>query len=522
MARFVGTAINRTLGVSAVSGFTKAEVFTTPGTTTWSVPSDAKKLKVFVIGAGSDYTAMTHCYASTNCNSGVSSLGCNYCLTFTGHSPGAGGGFAERLIKDPIGVATITVGQKGSTEATAPTDSSFSLPGNSVSITAYSARKIPVNWACVGNSTARDNSNDLPTSIGFQLPICGYINCVSGYWQKPGNAIGGDINRTGGSSIIIPEFLCDSNIRPDSFQSVSPNVTCGLACTQGTMFFPGTGSQRQNLQTAGAKCVGGTGTGTPSTSGGVAPGYALICGVQVGYNYYYGGVGCWCACAVAISGAAGGGTVTGTLSISYDPSFKKFSNTPIGLGASSGLSERNGTAAKPEAFTVTPIFDGGNSANASSGSGGNTWCVCVRDLINSSFGSMCYCGCFSMTIPEGWVCQSNANNCTNGNGSKWCATACNCTCTGGTTPAMCFPNISAGGGSMWAAQPYYDITYIQTETSLSELSGESLELSALSNAAETGLSNFKYGSGAGSSAATFGGGGNRCYPAGNGAVVVLY
>ena len=520
MARFVGTAINRTLGVSAAGGFTKAEVFTTPGTTTWAVPSDAKKLKVFVIGAGSDYTAMTHCYASTNCNSGVASLGCNYCLTFTGHAPGAGGGFAEKLITNPIGTATVTVGQKGATEAAAPTDSSFCLPGNSVSITAYSARKIPVNWACTGNSTARDNTYDLPTSIGFQLPICGYINCISGYWQQPGTATGGDVNRTGGSSIIIPEFLCDSNIRPDSYQSVSPTVTCGLACTQGTMFFPGTGSQRTNLQTAGAKCVGGTGTAVSAASGGVSPGYSLICAVDVGYNFYYGGRGCWCTCAVAVSGA-GQTTVSGTLSISYDPSFKKFSNTPIGLGASSGLSESDGHKAKPEAFTVTPIFDGGSTANTSAGAGNNTWCLCVRDIISSTFGSSCYSCVYTISIPEGPICQSNASSKLGSCGCFWCATACNCTCTGGYTPAMCFPAIG-GGGSGWTAQPYYDITYIQTETSLSELTGESLELSGLTNAAGVGLSNFRYGSGAGSSAATYGGGGNRCYPAGNGAVVVLY
>ena len=520
MARFVGTSINRTLGVSAVGGFTKAEVFTTPGTTTWAVPSDAKKLKVFVIGAGSDYTAMTHCYASTNCNSGVASLGCNYCLTFTGHAPGAGGGFAEKLITNPIGTATVTVGQKGATEATAPTDSSFCLPGNSVSITAYSARKIAVNWACTDNSTARDNTYDLPTSIGFQLPICGYINCISGYWQQPGTATGGDINRTGGSSIIIPEFLCDSNIRPDTYQSVSPNVTCGLACTQGTMFFPGTASQRTNLQTAGAKCVGGTGTAQASGGAGSPVGTAITCGVTVGYSFYYGGQGCWCTCAVATSGG-GSATPSGTLSISYDPSFKKFSNTPIGLGASSGLSESNGQRAKPEAFTVTPIFDGGNSANLASGDTA-TWNICVRDVILSTFGSMCYCGCFNATLPEGWVCQSNASTCLGSNSQYWCARGCNCGgCTGGTTPSMCFPKIGGAGGS-WAAQPYYDITYIQTETSLSELTGESLELSVLTNSSGVGLSNFRYGSGAGSSAATYGGGGNRCYPAGNGAVVVLY
>ena len=521
MARFVGTSINRTLGVSAVGGFTKAEVFTTPGTTTWAVPSDAKKLKVFVIGAGSDYTAMTHCYASTNCNSGVASLGCNYCLTFTGHAPGAGGGFAEKLITSPIGTATVTVGQKGATEATAPTDSSFCLPGNSVSITAYSARKVAVNWACTGNSTARDNTYDLPTSIGFQLPICGYINCISGYWQQPGTATGGDINRTGGSSIIIPEFLCDSNIRPDSYQTVTPNVTCGLACTQGTIFFPGTGSQRQNLQTAGAKCVGGTGTGVTATSGGVPVGTTICCYVQPGYDFYYGGRGCWTTCAVAVSGAAGV-TAGGTLSISYDPSFKKFSNTPIGLGASSGLSEGNGQKAKPEAFTVTPIFDGGNSANLASGSSGNVWCVNTRDIWDSTFGSSCYCCCYTLTLPEGYLCSGDAPNRIGSCACFWCARGCNCTCTGGSSPAMCFPNVSAGGSGSWAAQPYYDITYIQTETSLSELTGESLELSALTNSSGVGLSNFRYGSGAGSSAATYGGGGNRCYPGGNGAVVVLY
>ena len=54
MARFLGSASGRTAGSSAATGgFTKAKVFSTAGTTTFTIPNDATKAKAFVVGAGS-------------------------------------------------------------------------------------------------------------------------------------------------------------------------------------------------------------------------------------------------------------------------------------------------------------------------------------------------------------------------------------------------------------------------------------------------------------------------------------
>ena len=49
MARFLGTAAGRAAGGGGGGGlFTKAKVFTTPGSTTFDVPGNASTVKVFV------------------------------------------------------------------------------------------------------------------------------------------------------------------------------------------------------------------------------------------------------------------------------------------------------------------------------------------------------------------------------------------------------------------------------------------------------------------------------------------
>lgn len=522
MARFVGTAVARTLGSTVDPSFTKADVFTTPGSYSWNVPSSATKIKVYVVGAGSDYNLMTHCYASSDCNSGVASLGCNYCLTFNGHAMGAGGGYAERIIDRPSGTATVVVGARGASVGCAPTDSAFCLGGTN--IVAFSARHVSATWCCVGNCTARDCSNFAPISLGFQIPTCGHINCTSGWWSLPGCATGGNINRVGGCSIIIPEFICDSNIRPNTVQCPVPAsaVTCGMAGSVGTIFFPGTACQRQSLTTAGSLEGPRTpGTYCPvATGGGVAPGTIICCATTRGFDFYYGATGIWCMDARAISGGSSGGisSISGTLSITYDPSFRRYSNKPIGLGASSGLSESNGFNAKPETFTVTPIYDG--ITTIGSGGGTSLWCVCSRSQISTTFGSSCYCCFFTLNLPCTWCgCSINCNFSL----SECCCwltgKVCNCT----FYPELCIPAISGGAsGAAFTPQPYYDITYIQTETSLSELTGETIPLAGMVSNTNVGLSDLRVGSGAGSRPATFGGGGNRCFTAANGAVVILY
>ena len=505
MSRFLGTVSTRLGAVSA--GFTKAKVFSTPGSTTWDVPSSATKLKVFVIGAGSDYNAMSFCHNSNNCNSGVASLGCCYCLNFIGHAMGAGGGYAEKTIASNLsGTATIVVGQKAASIGGVPTNSVFSLNGNVV--TGGSATQVDAAWNCTNNSTARDATNDMEVSLGFQIPVCGYQNTITGYWQKPGQGSGGDVNRTGGAGIVIPEFRYDSAIFPTTspnapsggglwcvyscslidstfgsncyccYFSICPStsggssVQCGISPKIGTIQFPGTAEQRTSLQTPGS--LNGPLTASTTVSGGGAS--VVQCTVS-SYDYYYGGRGCWCMCAVPCGGGA-----TGTATITYDPSFKKYSNKPTGLGGGGALSERNGKAAKPETFTITPIFDG-----VSGGGGGSS--VTLQPCSSSGY-FLCDCQC--------WL-----------NGR-----ICNC--------SFC-PTLTFGPQSgAFTPPPYYDITYIQTETSLAEISGGVLPLASLTDENGNNIPNIKYGAGAGNVPALYGGGGNRLQPAGNGLVVVMY
>ena len=512
MSRFLGTVSTRLGAVSG--GFTKAKVFSTPGSTTWQVPSSANKLKVFVIGAGSDYNAMSFCNQSNNCNSGVTSLGCCYCMNYIGHAMGAGGGYAEKTLSTNLnGTATIVVGSKAASIGDAPTNSVFSLNGQT--ITGTSATQINAAWSCTDGTTARDSTYDMETSLGFAVPVCGYQNCITGYWQVPGTGTGGDVNRTGGAGVVIPEFRYDSAIFPSSAPSygsggggswnvyscnrvlstfgftcycccftINPGgssgsaAVCGITPKAGTILFPGTAEQRPVLQTAGSTC-GPLNQGTAQSGGGSLNCTVIECSAS-SYSFYYGGRGCWCMCAM-YGGSAGGSS---NATITYDPSFRKYSSKPTGLGATSGTSEKNGQKAKPEAFTVTPIFDG----VPSSGGSGSTLCFTPCSYNGNSVGD-CQC----------WL---NAR-------------ICNCN----FCPQLCF---FVGGGGSLTPPPYYDITYIQTETSLAELSGSVLQLNNLTDENGNNLANIKYGAGAGNIAATYGGGGNRTQPAGNGLVVVMY
>jgi hypothetical protein len=211
-------------------GYTNAKVFTTPGTTSFTVPTT--NAKVYVIGAGSCYRPGTFCFQSTGCCSGVAGPVCNYCLNFCGHLTGAGGGYAEKTYTNVAGCTmTINVGTQGGLTA-----SSVAVAGLTT-VTASNATETAVNWACTSNSTARNNSNDNPVSLGFNLPVCGYINCISGYWNTGGTASGGDVNRTGGKGTITPYFVQDSCFDATSGTGTTCTITttlsggaCGCIC----------------------------------------------------------------------------------------------------------------------------------------------------------------------------------------------------------------------------------------------------------------------------------------------------
>jgi hypothetical protein len=517
MGRFVGTISTRSGGQE--SGFTRAKIFSTPGTTTWAIPSTTTKIKVFVIGAGTNYNQMIHCSQSNNCLSGQTSLGCCYCLNFIGHAMGAGGGYAEKTLVNPNGTASITVGAKAGSVGGTPTNSQFTL--GSTSVTAYSATHVNSAWSCVNNTTARDSTYDNDISYGFKFPICGYQNCLTGYWQRPGYGVGGDINRDGGAGVVIPEFRNDSAIYPSSYPTLGGGASgatiwctcslnyvdtsfgyvcyscafmicagsagggsalaCGLNPYVGTILYPGTETQRRNLPTAGS-LDGPLLAGTAQSSGGGTINCTTIQCNTYSYNYSYGWTGYWCMCSRLCTSATGGGG-SSPATITYDPAFKKYSSKPTGIGASSGLSDKAGVQAKPEAFTVTPINDG----IPSGGGGGSPLQVCICS--NSSALGDCQC----------WL---NAR-------------ICNCS----FCPCYCF--FAAGGGAS-TPPPYYDVTYIQTETAFAEVSGGVLNTNNLLDDNGNNLPNIRYGQGAGTTAATYGGGGNRTQAGGDGLVVVMY
>lgn len=210
MARFLGTAAGRATGGGGGGGlFTKAKVFTSAGSSTYDVPGSAKTVKVFVVGAGSCYRPGTYCFNSENCCSGVNNPRRWYKACFCGHLTGAGGGYAEKTWTakdDQIGgkQLTVVVGTQGGSSAS-------SVDGTGLTaVSAANATDAAYSWACTNNSTARDSSLDNPIEGGFKLPVCGYQNSFSGYTNAGGTASGGDVNRTGGKGVMIPEFLYDS------------------------------------------------------------------------------------------------------------------------------------------------------------------------------------------------------------------------------------------------------------------------------------------------------------------------
>jgi len=218
MGRFVATNATTT-------AYTRAEVFSTPGTTSWTVPAGVTKAKVFVIGAGSCYRPTQFCFQGIGCCSGVASPGCNYCMTFMGHLTGAGGGYSEKTLTDiyPSQSMTINVGSPTGLSA-----SSAAIGSNTV--TASNATETAVNWSCISNSSARSNTLDNPLTLGFPFPVCGYTNCICGYFNAGGTASGGDINQTGGKGTITPYFCYDSCMDV-AVASGGGGGTCLRGCT---------------------------------------------------------------------------------------------------------------------------------------------------------------------------------------------------------------------------------------------------------------------------------------------------
>lgn len=497
MGRFIS-------GSAADTGFTRAEVYTTPGASTWTVPAGVSKAKVFVIGAGSCFRTTEFCFeSSSSCCSGVAVPGTVYCLNFVGLLPGAGGGYAEKTIEavSPGSTMTINVGSP-----TGLTASSASI--NETTVTANNATDIPVTWNCLSNSTARDDSNDNKVALGFDLPVCGYRNCVAGYFNIGGTASGGDINRTGGRGEFAPYFRAEAKLDgaitiPAPIGSAGAAGAQGCTCTyfQISGYDYSFGGIRYNCTcTVGfLKPTSFLNNGNCGCNFNSASGTVWNCNCMNTYHSTFGSnctgamswasCVCYCMCATAylcVSGASAtsaGTTIassTATDKNAYPRGYDEFAvgSCPVTIGSSAGSSGANGQDGVAESM----IFEPNTGASSAAAGTSNT--------------TVCYIG-FS---------QDHFTFVFGTNSSAW--------------PCAAMQNLYGGGGG---GSGYYALGYSKDSASQKK-SPNVIPLSTLKSRTGTNVGDLEFGAGATvNEAASIGGGGNRLYPAGgSGAVVVVY
>lgn len=538
MARFLGSASGRTIGASAAAGaFTKAKVFSTPGATSFSVPNDVTKAKVFVIGAGSCYRTGTYCFTGGNCCSGVEYPRTCYCACFTGHLTGAGGGYSEKTYDSTIAGKTLTinVGSIGGLSA-----SSVAVTGETT-VTASNATESSYSWSCTNNSTARDASNDNEISLGFRLPVCGYENNFSGYYNRGGTASGGDVNRTGGSGVLIPEFLYNSYFdgitccpasggSSGTFAGSSCWVTPSILCTCLIGYHSTFGSNCfASAWNASSGCVcyylcSNISGLTHCTAGGAATPYSS--------RFSFTGRNSKCASTAACMFL--GVEQTGPNNYTNCAANQFIKETPIGVGAQAGNSSNNGRNGYSELTLVDTTFS--NCCQAASSGPGDTIaisCYHASSGYDYSFGnsqSVCYCLCYCPGCYSSVFCR--------GSGTSFsCCNVCigfGFTYTFGSNmsgTAACFTMpysyascCSSGGGGCCCVNRCYNMGFVNDQSLLSPSTSYEIPLSTLVSDTSTNVNDIQYGRGAGiSTSAAPGGGGNRLYPAGgNGLVVVVY
>jgi len=523
MARFLGNAAGRTVGASlAKPSFTQAKVFSGTGTTTFSVPQDVTKLKVFVVGAGSSYRTGTYCFNSANCCSGVAYPRICYSACFTGHLTGAGGGYAEKTFiqsTDLIAGKTLTinVGSIGGLSA-----SSVSATGITT-ITASNATEASYSWSCTNNSTARDNSNDNPTSIGIQLPVCGYQNNFSGYYNRGGTASGGDVNRTGGRGVLIPEFLYNSYFDGITNCSYSPsssaintsscwtNPIISTSCLHGYHSTFGNCSCLNTGTLAGCYCAylcsSITDLCSLYTITGLSSRYTFIGKNTKLTNYcFYGSENC----------------IASTANSAYDAFIK---DVPSGIGAQSGNSVSNGVNGNSElVVTETTI------ANPMASSGAEFCITCSYTFpgYDYSFGGYpCNCACYAYSpgnissLGQKGTCQSGTQYCYRCVGYVWTFVFGSAQSSNPLCFAMPYGPV-LGGAASACSNRTYNMGFSNDLSIANKTTEYEIPLSMLVSDTNTNISDIAYGGGAGiTTSASFGGGGNRLYPQGGSGLVVL-
>ena len=523
MARFLGSASGRTIGAATgAAGFTKAKVFSSIGTTSFAVPDGVTKLKVFVVGAGSSYRTGTYAFCGASCCSGVDYPKTCYCACFTGHLTGAGGGYAEKTFlhsTDLIAGKTLTinVGSIGGLSA-----SSVSATGLTT-VTASNATEASYSWSCTSNSTARDNSNDNPISIGIQLPVCGYVNNFSGYYNRGGTASGGDINRTGGRGVLIPEFINDSYLDglTESGLSVSgtqtnasscwinPVVNCACGCQYHSTFGGGSGSLVSCLCYQLCTCISNLCYGTASGTQCLSSRYSFLgkSTKESGTNAPYGAES----------------SVFGQTNNAANQFIK---DVPIGVGAQSGNSLNNGNNGYSDLTLTDSCVISSTNLNTSC----SLYCTTYNTGANYDFsfgGYLCtqvsvayFPGCYSANYCRSIGCNASLCNICNSNFVYSAYSAAN---------GLCY-NIPYGLGSGTGGSGYrcinrcYNLGFIDDVASRTPPTGYSINLSTLGDENNLNIGDIAYGRGAGiTTSASYGGGGNRLYPnGGSGLVVVIY
>lgn len=532
MARFLGSPEGRTSGADAGGerSFSRAKVFSTPGSQSFTIPDTAKRVKVYVIGAGSCYRTTTYDFCGSGCCSGVDYPRTCYCACFTGHLTGAGGGYAEKTWTSEVAgkTMTITVGSQTGLSA-----STVVFNGNTV--TASNATDASYSWSCTGNSTARDATNDNPIAGGFRVPVCGYRNVISGYYNLGGTASGGDVNRTGGRGTVIPEFLCDSYLDG-----------VGNVCTSSAGGFTGNTSSCWVNPTFYCHCMGGyhyvfgSDCRSSSWSGPGCSCYTLCAGISnlcacAGTNncdyrvsrFSFAGKGNTKASCAPLGAEA---SLVGTTNSAADTFIK---DVPTGIGAQSGNSAANGKSGHSEMVLTHTTFS--NTTYTCQIGGAGTALVEVQscsggyDYSFGGTGTTCFCGrynpgCFSSCSAftgnlsnTSWCyrCVGQIWNYVFGSGQNGCA-ICMCypyglTQVGQTQCCCCFVNRC------------YTLGYLNDNSLSTDENAYRLDLSGYISDTGTNSTDVTYGNGASLTPAGYGGGGNRLNPAGgSGLVVVVY
>lgn len=488
MGRFVNITESNT-----ATGYKYAKVFTTPGTTTWTVPAGVNQAKVFVIGAGSCYRETSFFFCSSNCCSGVTTPSQNYCMRFKGILPGAGGGYAEKTVTDlsPGSSVSVSVGSIGGLTASV-------ISTGATTVTANNATETAISWTCLSNSTARTSSNDNPTSVGFTLPVCGYASCISGYFNTGGTATGGDVNRTGGRGVFIPYWEQDSCYDgAGSPAGGGTPYTCTNSSSYSTGYDYSFGGTRYNcICTVICACPAGC---PSSTCGcGFFSSYTNMgCNCLISYHNVFGGqcyfnmpwascmcqrFCCACLCISSTSSSnrhvwAGANCRSGAGDWGPTDNYL-FKSCPVGLGAQAGNSGGNGNNAHSEQVVSTLAGSGGG------GGGGAT----------STY--VCYIG-FSQDHFT-FVFGSGISN--------W--------------PCSCITHLGGAAGAVSC----YNLGYVRDDTFLSNVEDSAvIPLSTLKSETGGNLTDFKFGNGASVAVPGYGGGGNRLNTAGgSGAVVIVY